>query len=374
MVSVGRPAPALPLQLPACADSTSLSLAVALFGRDSLQTKFHHRNTHAKGRGQQHLWADILVMLLAYMGVGGTAWPKEHGTWRHIENIAVNTPSILATATCISRECSHACAWCAPVCTGERPRGEGQGAEAGGQEQEAHREGSTHVCCVGIFVWGVGFLSGAQRCVGELPEKARHLQCACERQTGHALKTASAISMRRLKTPAVKAFDPDICAAPSTYSFNPDIASNDILPQSLVHLQGSGKNENEGGKGTESVTEKIAQEASEAEKQAMLDEGGRTCTGVLASRPTSRWVLGTTGPGQPRCEWQAAVLFGPGYLGRCQGDARPLLGFAYTLQGKTCLSDLLASASWLQVPIPKHMDIFHLRTEAEPEEKTALNA
>eukprot|EP00967_Tisochrysis_lutea_P006142 scaffold7276_cov15-Tisochrysis_lutea.AAC.1 len=101
--------------------------------------------------------------------------------------------------------------------------------------------------------------------------------------------------MRRLKTPAVKAFDPDICAAPSTYSFNPDIASNDILPQSLVHLQGSGKNENEGGKGTESVTEKIAQEASEAEKQAMLDEGGRTCTGVLASRPTSRWVLGTTG-------------------------------------------------------------------------------
>jgi len=28
----------------------------------------------------------------------------------------------------------------------------------------------------------------------------------------------------------------------------------------------------------------------------------------------------------------------------------------------------------VQVPIPKHMDIYHLRTEAEPEEKTALNA
>lgn len=27
-----------------------------------------------------------------------------------------------------------------------------------------------------------------------------------------------------------------------------------------------------------------------------------------------------------------------------------------------------------QVPIPKHMDIYHLRTEAEPEEKTALDA
>jgi len=44
----------------------------------------------------------------------------------------------------------------------------------------------------------------------------------------------------------------------------------------------------EGEKTSGGFTDKVAQEMIQAEKEAMLDDGGRTCTGVLASRPTSR--------------------------------------------------------------------------------------
>ena len=81
-------------------------------------------------------------------------------------------------------------------------------------------------------------------------------------------------------------------------SLLPSMPSRMTLPLTLhtpcvLHSQTT-KNEGDnanGGPQEGSVVAQIENEQREQEKKAMLDDGGRTCTGVLASRPTSRCVI-----------------------------------------------------------------------------------
>lgn len=96
-----------------------------------------------------------------------------------------------------------------------------------------------------------------------------------------------------------------------------------------------------------------------------LDDGGRTVTGVLASRPTSRDIkIGGFSMG----------LKGTELISDCSIELT--IGRRYGLIGqngcgKTNFLQCLANR---EVPIPDHMDLYHLRTEAEPSDRTALEA
>jgi hypothetical protein len=56
--------------------------------------------------------------------------------------------------------------------------------------------------------------------------------------------------------------------------------------QSSASIKNDGETQKDG-----SYTAQVVNDSIQAEKEAMLDDGGRTCTGVLASRPTSRYLL-----------------------------------------------------------------------------------
>ena len=91
----------------------------------------------------------------------------------------------------------------------------------------------------------------------------------------------------------------------------------------------------------------------------------RTVTGVLASRPTALDI---------RIEQFSMQVNGQELVQDCTIELNA--GRRYGLLGMNGCgkSNLLAALANREVPVPAHVDIYHLREEAEPSERTALQA
>jgi len=94
-------------------------------------------------------------------------------------------------------------------------------------------------------------------------------------------------------------------------------------------------------------------------------EVDRTVTGILASRPTAIDV---------RIEQFSMQVNGQELVQDCVIELNA--GRRYGLLGAngSGKSNLLTAIANREVPVPKHLDIYHLREEAEPSERTALEA
>ena len=123
--------------------------------------------------------------------------------------------------------------------------------------------------------------------------------------------------------------------------------------------------------------EEKAKELAEADAERAVDgkrPGGatlggvdvdRTVTGVLASRPTALDV---------RVERFSMQVNGQQLVDDC--DIELNVGRRYGLLGVNGCgkSNLLTALANREVPVPEHVDVFHLREEAEPSDRTALEA
>ena len=123
--------------------------------------------------------------------------------------------------------------------------------------------------------------------------------------------------------------------------------------------------------------EEKAKELAEADAERAVDgkrPGGatlggvdvdRTVTGVLASRPTALDV---------RVERFSMQVNGVELVSDCAIELNH--GRRYGVLGVNGCgkSNLLAALANREVPIPEHVDVYHLREEAEPTERTALEA
>lgn len=117
--------------------------------------------------------------------------------------------------------------------------------------------------------------------------------------------------------------------------------------------------------------EAAAKKAAKAEAKAIangegdVSEPSRSVTGVLASRPTSQDL---------KIDNFSLTLNGVELIKDCSIELT--IGRRYGLIGqngcgKTNFLQCLASR---EVPIPAHMDMYHLRTEAEPSDRSALDS
>eukprot|EP00195_Chlamydomonas_chlamydogama_P005675 CAMPEP_0202901122 /NCGR_PEP_ID=MMETSP1392-20130828/13384_1 /ASSEMBLY_ACC=CAM_ASM_000868 /TAXON_ID=225041 /ORGANISM="Chlamydomonas chlamydogama, Strain SAG 11-48b" /LENGTH=610 /DNA_ID=CAMNT_0049587629 /DNA_START=273 /DNA_END=2105 /DNA_ORIENTATION=- len=95
------------------------------------------------------------------------------------------------------------------------------------------------------------------------------------------------------------------------------------------------------------------------------DFSQRTVTGVLASRPTSRDI---------KIQSFSLGLNGVELIQDCSIELT--IGRRYGLIGQngSGKSNFLKAIAAREVPIPSHMDIYHLDAEAEPSDRTALEA
>ena len=125
--------------------------------------------------------------------------------------------------------------------------------------------------------------------------------------------------------------------------------------------------------------EKEAAKASDGKKQGDDDENGRgggaialggvdvdrTVTGVLASRPTAIDL---------RIDQFSMQVNGQELVRDCTLELNA--GRRYGLLGANGCgkSNLLAALAGREVPVPAHLDVYHLREEAEPSQRTALQA
>lgn len=106
-------------------------------------------------------------------------------------------------------------------------------------------------------------------------------------------------------------------------------------------------------------------ESTTSMQKAVDDFSQRTVTGVLTSRPTSRDI---------KIDGFSMGLNGQELIQDCAIELT--VGRRYGLLGqngcgKTNFLECLANR---EVPIPEHMDIYHLHQEAEPSDRTALEA
>jgi ATP-binding cassette subfamily F protein 2 len=97
----------------------------------------------------------------------------------------------------------------------------------------------------------------------------------------------------------------------------------------------------------------------------MDDDVDRTVTGVLASRPTALDV---------KISQFSMQVNGQQLVDDC--DIELNVGRRYGLLGVNGCgkSNLLTALANREVPVPEHVDVFHLREEAEPSDRTALEA
>eukprot|EP00197_Chlamydomonas_leiostraca_P002023 CAMPEP_0202857324 /NCGR_PEP_ID=MMETSP1391-20130828/315_1 /ASSEMBLY_ACC=CAM_ASM_000867 /TAXON_ID=1034604 /ORGANISM="Chlamydomonas leiostraca, Strain SAG 11-49" /LENGTH=610 /DNA_ID=CAMNT_0049536115 /DNA_START=82 /DNA_END=1914 /DNA_ORIENTATION=- len=94
-------------------------------------------------------------------------------------------------------------------------------------------------------------------------------------------------------------------------------------------------------------------------------DSDRTVTGVLTSRPTSRDI---------KITGFSLSMRGTELISDCSIELT--IGRRYGLIGQNGCgkSNFLQCLANREVPIPPHMDLYHLRTEAEPSDRTALEA
>ncbi|KAG1676835.1 hypothetical protein FOA52_010344 [Chlamydomonas sp. UWO 241] len=111
--------------------------------------------------------------------------------------------------------------------------------------------------------------------------------------------------------------------------------------------------------------EQAAELTGDLDKALTLDEVNRSVTGVLTSKPTARDI---------KIEGFSMSLTGAPLIEDCSieltiGKRYGLLGMNGC--GKTNFLRCLANR---EVPIPDHMDLYHLDCEAEPSDRTALES
>mmetsp|Transcript_33952 Transcript_33952/g.101058 ORF Transcript_33952/g.101058 Transcript_33952/m.101058 type:complete len:593 (-) Transcript_33952:440-2218(-) len=105
--------------------------------------------------------------------------------------------------------------------------------------------------------------------------------------------------------------------------------------------------------------------ASQADRALTIDEVNRTVTGVLASRPASRDI---------KIDGFSMSLTGAELIQDCSIELT--IGRRYGLIGQngSGKTNFLRCLAKREVPIPDHMDLYHLDCEAEPSDRTALQA
>ncbi|WIA10679.1 hypothetical protein OEZ85_010859 [Tetradesmus obliquus] len=96
-----------------------------------------------------------------------------------------------------------------------------------------------------------------------------------------------------------------------------------------------------------------------------IDESPRTVTGVLSSRPTARDI---------KIDGFSLGICGNELIQDCSIELT--IGRRYGLIGQNGCgkSSFLQALASREVPIPDHLDIYHLHQEAEPSDRTALEA
>lgn len=134
--------------------------------------------------------------------------------------------------------------------------------------------------------------------------------------------------------------------------------------EKLALKMGNGNKE-----GDEAENDEDREEAADGSNGSGAKLGGmdvdRTVTGVLASRATALDV---------RIEQFSMQVNGQELIKDCTIELN--MGRRYGLLGMNGCgkSNLLAALANREIPVPGHIDIYHLREEAEPSERTALEA